>query len=705
MAPLSRSYSLPVSLSNSVSRLKALSGAAGRDEVSEKSRRSSVKSPSDTPLLAAVIEDGASSSTFQRPSPDSSISDLAASEEASKDSAVKSPLVTPNKRWSLSNKIKKTLSIDTSPKSSKDGLGLEGIETAPVEEERGRRMFQKSKNVKIKHNEETLTLAPPNQNYPVTTTTTSPIAFDDQASHLILGAIDRGRPSAQISPSSSATDLNKRSSGAFAALGLKAASIGLATQSRPSEEQLSEPAPQITTSTPKASFLQPSKPVGGGSSKGPRAPSPFFRARKSREKARERERSPEVEALKTDNYGAESEVEPETEAESVGGGPRKYRPQASAYEDDSASDSASQSESDPESDDDYADIIDEDGEVIFDEETAHNTEANAVFFEGDAAGLGGRSANDAGEGKSEVTEEPATLPRDEEDNRSQLDYYGEEVEQDPLGEGPNVVVPPQTLFQTSSLHQPKRKKSLRSGIELITGRPSFARDRCTITLTHGEPDEALELSGKRLRRYVVLSDLSEESRYAVEWAIGTVARDGDELFLISVKEDESKVDPKAWSNSDRAQKLRIQKERQTSALMLVKQVTGLLQRTRLNITVTCQFVHAKNARHMLLDLIDFLEPTMCIVGSRGLGKLQGILLGSTSHYLVQKSSVPVMVARRRLQRPMRQTNPANLRHSPRVSLASASIEKTASSRQEDEIMDVAESEKEEGKTGGADAAS
>jgi hypothetical protein len=36
------------------------------------------------------------------------------------------------------------------------------------------------------------------------------------------------------------------------------------------------------------------------------------------------------------------------------------------------------------------------------------------------------------------------------------------------------------------------------------------------------------------------------------------------------------------------------------ALLLTKQVTSLLQRTKLNITVTCQFLHAKNARHMLL---------------------------------------------------------------------------------------------------------
>jgi hypothetical protein len=50
------------------------------------------------------------------------------------------------------------------------------------------------------------------------------------------------------------------------------------------------------------------------------------------------------------------------------------------------------------------------------------------------------------------------------------------------------------------------------------------------------------------------------------------------------------------------------------------------------------------------------------------------------------------VARRRLQRPLRKTDPKDLRHSPRVSLASASIEKTASSKQEDEVVDVAETE-------------
>jgi len=64
-------------------------------------------------------------------------------------------------------------------------------------------------------------------------------------------------------------------------------------------------------------------------------------------------------------------------------------------------------------------------------------------------------------------------------------------------------------------------------------------------------------------------------------------------------------------------------QRQGLAYILVRQATSLLQRTKLNVTVSCQAWHAKNARHMLLDIVDYNEPTMLIVGSRGLGQLRG----------------------------------------------------------------------------------
>jgi len=74
--------------------------------------------------------------------------------------------------------------------------------------------------------------------------------------------------------------------------------------------------------------------------------------------------------------------------------------------------------------------------------------------------------------------------------------------------------------------------------------------------------------------------------------------------------------------------------------------------------------------------VDYNEPTMLIVGSRGMSQLAGILLGSTSHYLIEKCSVPVMVARRRLKRPPRRS--AHLtKNRAHVSLAEAGIDRMA----------------------------
>lgn len=90
-------------------------------------------------------------------------------------------------------------------------------------------------------------------------------------------------------------------------------------------------------------------------------------------------------------------------------------------------------------------------------------------------------------------------------------------------------------------------------------------------------------------------------------------------------------------------------------------------------------------------MIDFFEPTLVIIGSRGLSSIKGMLLGkfavildcsanihknlgSLSAYLIQKSSIPVMVCRR----PLRIAKPASKIHldSTRVhrSLANAEIE-------------------------------
>ncbi|GAA98714.1 uncharacterized protein L969DRAFT_91365 [Mixia osmundae IAM 14324] len=253
------------------------------------------------------------------------------------------------------------------------------------------------------------------------------------------------------------------------------------------------------------------------------------------------------------------------------------------------------------------------------------------------------------------------------------------------GEGPNLVSHGTAPLQSKpsvdkfadGRPKPRRQRTLlREGhAEVKQSRPEFKRNRCSIVLTHGDFEQAQEDS-KRPRLYLVASDLSVESEYAIEWAIGTVLRNGDECMIVSVIETESKLDSE--NQSDKTHKIRCQQDRQRQALKLAKIATSLLERTRLNVQITCQAVHAKNSRHMLIDMIDFLEPTMVIIGSRGLAKLKGMLLGSVSNYLIQKSSVPVMVARRRLRRPqVVHKKMSTLNHQARVSLAEAQVEKDA----------------------------
>lgn len=230
---------------------------------------------------------------------------------------------------------------------------------------------------------------------------------------------------------------------------------------------------------------------------------------------------------------------------------------------------------------------------------------------------------------------------------------------DPHSRLPNVILPSSHRPAIPQKQGSKWVSSTGSGDEysLVASRPIFAKNRCTITLVHGQYEKAVKKresgGGRGPKRWIVASDGSEESSYAIEWTIGTVLRDGDETLIVSVMETSEKLDHSHHLDHPAVKAVHAENQniRQSMALVLARQATALLQRTRLATKISCQALHAKHARHMLLDLIDFYEPTMVIVGSRGLGSLKGILLGSTSHYILQRSSVPVMIARKRLQLP------------------------------------------------------
>ncbi|ERF70513.1 hypothetical protein EPUS_07370 [Endocarpon pusillum Z07020] len=210
---------------------------------------------------------------------------------------------------------------------------------------------------------------------------------------------------------------------------------------------------------------------------------------------------------------------------------------------------------------------------------------------------------------------------------------------------------------------------------------------------------------RRSRLYLVATDLSDEAVYALEWTIGTILRDGDTLLAIYAVDEETgtgksidadasgsvqigegakaaqdtvdamtsqteKMNQSAEAPSlltpagylpatstdsrpgsvDSRMLSKAEIERQRAIEDISSTCVRLLRKTKLQVRVAIEVIHCKSPKHMITEAIDGLEPTLVILGSRGRSALKGVLLGSFSNYLVTKSSIPVMVARKKLRK-------------------------------------------------------
>lgn len=182
-----------------------------------------------------------------------------------------------------------------------------------------------------------------------------------------------------------------------------------------------------------------------------------------------------------------------------------------------------------------------------------------------------------------------------------------------------------------------------------------------------------EEENHRLRKYLVATDLSDESSHALEWAIGTVLRDGDTLIAICCIDEETGIvsgdgamvpdeakamrDQAAAINSMANAKLapapvnvvnepakrvtvfhspgsspgplgrgdrgRAEEERQRAIQDVTNRVLRLLRKTRLQVRVVVEALHCKNPRHLITEVIDLVNPTLVVIGSRGRSALKG----------------------------------------------------------------------------------
>lgn len=270
--------------------------------------------------------------------------------------------------------------------------------------------------------------------------------------------------------------------------------------------------------------------------------------------------------------------------------------------------------------------------------------------------------------------------------------------------GPSGISTPISSETEADIKDIKRAQKLE--IKLTPIMSYTESHRCVRTIYRGdfaEMQQEAQDDHRRVRKYLIATDLSDEAAHAMEWTIGTVLRDGDTLLAIYCVDEEtgigvttdnsasqsgaeetaikeqaavvaatanrppmanavttggvpsrlgfsdyknSSLSPSPWGRL----KSKAEQERHHAVQDITDRVKNLLRKTRLQVRVVIEVIHCKSPKHLITEVIDFIDPTMVILGSRGRSALKGVILGSFSNYLVTKSSVPVMVARKKLRK-------------------------------------------------------
>ncbi|KAL4870090.1 hypothetical protein BDV12DRAFT_195696 [Aspergillus spectabilis] len=262
-------------------------------------------------------------------------------------------------------------------------------------------------------------------------------------------------------------------------------------------------------------------------------------------------------------------------------------------------------------------------------------------------------------------------------------------------DSPSVLNTPFGSDDEAELSDIKRAQKLSIQMSSVD---NSVRNRSIRTIIRGDYTSMQDAEGgrRRQRKYLVTTDLSEESVYALEWTIGTILRDGDTLFAVFAMHEEtgtqigdgakatqdvaavvgsqtaetaqntqidsnpnlsrailgrlgSGTDSRPGSVDARAMS-KAEAERSHAVQLISQTCVRLLRKTLLQVRIAVEVIHCKSPKNMITEAIDGLEPTLVIVGARGRSALKGVLLGSFSNYLVTHSSVPVMVARKKLKK-------------------------------------------------------